>query len=260
MKKSSGRRWFLKSVSAIGAAAIPATARSESHSHQHQVAQGGTAKPRAGQPVAYTLLTPTEVAFVEAAVARLIPADELGPGGKEAGVSYFIDQQLAGAWGTMGRNYKQGPWADGTPQQGYQSALTPQELYRAAIREINGYCSARHGKDFDKLPAALQDEVLRGLEEGKIALETVPAQVFFAQLWDNTREGFFADPIYGGNRDKVGWKLVGFPGVAAAYAQHIENYNAPYNAEPVSIADMHQNLVQLDEHGHPQHTLLTKKD
>src|SRR5438105_1566087 len=82
------------------------------------------------------------------AVARLIPADELGPGAKEAGVALFIDHQLAGAWGTMARNYRQGPWPEGTPQQGYQSPLTPQEVYRAAIREVNQQCTKQYGKAF----------------------------------------------------------------------------------------------------------------
>src|SRR5207247_1872500 len=78
----------------------------------------------------YMYLTQPEVAFVEAAVARLIPADELGPGAKEAGVACFIDRQLVGAWGTMAKMYRQGPWPEGTPQQGYQSPLTPQQVYR----------------------------------------------------------------------------------------------------------------------------------
>src|SRR5206468_547049 len=78
-----------------------------------------------------------QVAFVEAAVARLIPADELGPGAKEAGVACFIDRQLVGAWGTMAKMYRQGPWPEGTPQQGYQSPLTPQQVYRIGIGEVN---------------------------------------------------------------------------------------------------------------------------
>jgi gluconate 2-dehydrogenase gamma chain len=73
-------------------------------------------------------------------------------------------------------------------------------------------------------------------------------------------EGFFADPIYGGNRGKIGWKLVGFPGVAAAYSEFIDKHNVPYKAEPVSIADLQQHVVAVDEHGHPQHVLLAKKD
>jgi gluconate 2-dehydrogenase gamma chain len=93
-----------------------------------------------------------------------------------------------------------------------------------------------------------------------MALESVPAALFFNLLLANTIEGFFADPIYGGNRDKIGWKLVGFPGVAASYGQYIEKHGVPYDAAPVSIADMQQNLAEVDEHGHPKHVLLTKRD
>src|SRR5712691_13246033 len=159
MDQSEGRRRFLKSVGALGAAALPAAA--ESHAHP------GNAKAEK-----YMCLAPAEVAFVEAAVARLIPADELGPGAKEAGVAYFIDQQLFGGWGTMAKMYRQGPHPEGTPQQGYQSPLTPQEVYRAAIREID----ALLGKPFDKLTAGEQDDVLHRLEDGKLALESVPGR------------------------------------------------------------------------------------
>src|SRR6266404_9860762 len=177
MEKTSARRRFLKSVTAIGgAASFPApTLAAEPH------AQHGAR----GSPQAYMFLQQPEVAFVEAAVARLIPADELGPGAKEAGVAHFIDQQLAGAYGTMARNYKQGPWPEGTPQQGYQSRLMPQEVYRAAIMEINAYCTGRYGKAFEALSAAQQDEVLGDLETGKVALESVGAGFFFGLLLAN---------------------------------------------------------------------------
>src|SRR2546427_7989898 len=163
MDKSSARRRFLKSVTAIGGAAsfpVP-TLAAEPH------AQHGARS----SPEAYMFLQQPEVAFVEAAVARLIPADELGPGAKEAGVANFIDRQLFGGWGTMAKMYRQGPWPEGTPQQGYQSPLTPQEIYRAAIRELNGFCMKTHGKPFANLPAAEQDGLPRGLEESKVALE-----------------------------------------------------------------------------------------
>jgi gluconate 2-dehydrogenase gamma chain len=262
MEESSGRRWFLKSVAAVGVA-VPAVALGADpqshHGHGDLVAQAGSVKGQS-QPQAYGWLTQPEQAFIEAAVARLIPADELGPGAKEAGVSYFIDQQLAGAYGTMARNYRQGPWPEGTPQQGYQSPLMPQEVYRAAIVEINAYCTGRYGKVFETLSAAQQDEVLGELEAGKVALESVGASFFFGLLLANTMEGFFADPIYGGNRDKIGWKLVGFPGVAAVYSDFIDKHNMPYKAEPVSIADLQQHMVGVDEHGHPRHVLVAKKD
>jgi gluconate 2-dehydrogenase gamma chain len=262
-KQSSGRRWFLKSVSAIGAA-VPATAALGADPHAHhmhgeQLAQAARAKGQL-QPQAYGWLTAVEASFIEAAGARLIPADELGPGAKEAGVSFFIDGQLAGAYGTMARNYRQGPWPEGTPQQGYQSRLTPQEVYRAAMAEIGTVCAARYKKQFHELDATQQDEILKEIEAGKFPLEAVSPAFFFNLLLANTIEGFFADPIYGGNRDKIGWKLVGFPGVAAAYGEYIERHNVPYTAVPVSIADVQQHVAELDEHGHPKHVLLSSKD
>src|SRR5207237_9470973 len=125
MDESGGRRRFLKSVGALGAATIPAAAGAQQHAH-------GAAK---GEK--YMFLSGAEVAFLDAAVARLIPADELGPGAKEAGVAYFIDQQLFGGWGTMAKMYRQGPHPEGTPQQGYQSPLTPPQVDRLGIRAGN---------------------------------------------------------------------------------------------------------------------------
>ncbi|OLC12586.1 MAG: hypothetical protein AUH29_15930 [Candidatus Rokubacteria bacterium 13_1_40CM_69_27] len=260
MDQPSGRRRFLKSVIAMGAVGLPAPGQADEAHAQHAPpgVPAASAQTSAAPPRAYMFLTPPEVAFVEAAAARLIPADELGPGAKEAGVAYFIDQQLFGAYGTMAKKYRQGPWPEGTPQQGYQSPLTPQEVYRAAIRESNLYCRRQYGKTFDELAPEQQDQVLRGLDEGKIALESVPSRFFFDLLLANTQEGFFADPVYGGNRNKIGWKLVGFPGVPAVYTDHIEKYNVPYLVEPVSIADVQQNLTQGDEHGHPQHVRLSR--
>src|SRR2546428_13548300 len=95
-----------------------------------------------------------------------------------------------------------------------------------------------HGKLFDKLAAREQDELLRGLEEGKVALEAVPARFFFNLLLDNTLEGFFSDPIYGGNRDKLGWKLVGFPGVAAGDTTYVAKHGVPDKAQPGSYVAM----------------------
>src|SRR5258708_8337208 len=244
------RRWFLKSVTAMGAA-VPAAAFAQEKPHRGPRAEAGPGKGKP-QPQAYTRLTRPETGFIEAAVARLIPADELGPGAKEAGVSFFIDQQLAGAYGTMARNYRQGPWAEGTPQQGYQSRLTPQEIYRSAIAGINAVCLSRFRKSFAELANAQQHEVLAQLEAGKIALNAIASSLFFNILLVNTMEGFFADPIYGGNRDKAGWRLVGFPGVAATYTQYIEKHGVPYEAEPVSIADMQQNIPHA-HHPRPPH-------
>src|SRR5215468_6692022 len=262
MEHSSGRRRFIKSVTALSAAAVPpAGIAADEHSpHSTQVAKGQSGAGPATLMEAYSYLTGPEVAFVEAAVSRLIPSDELGPGAKEAGVAYFIDQQLAGAWGAHARNYRQGPWPEGAPTQGYQSPLAPKEVYRAAIPEVDAACVFRFQKPFAQLQVAQQDQVLSELETGKLALASLPGTFFFNLLLANTIEGFFADPVYGGNRDKIAWKLVGFPGVAASYGEYIEKHGVPYNAQPVSIADMQSHAVATDEHGHPKHVLLTRLD
>ena len=205
----------------------------------------------------YNYLTQPEIRFLDAAVARLIPADDLGPGAKEAGVSYYIDQQLDSVWGSHGRNYRGGPWPEGTPQQGFQSRLTPREIYRAAIREVNVHCLKQYQKAFEFLQPQQQDEVLKELESGKVELASLSSKLFFGLLMRNTMEGFFADPIYGGNRDKVGWKLVGFPGVPPSnYNDLIDEHNVPYRVEPVSILDIQQGKVKLDSQGLPRHVRL----
>jgi gluconate 2-dehydrogenase gamma chain len=212
--------------------------------------------PESAVPHAYGYLTGAEVRFLEAAVERLIPTDELGPGGRDAGVACYIDRQLCSVWGTHGRNYRSGPWLDGTPEQGFQSRLTPQEIYRIGIREINDYCRARHEKLFEHLPPATQDQVLQALEKGQVELPSLSSKLFFDLLWRNTEEGYFSDPMYGGNRGKVGWKLLGFPGVSSsAYNAHLDNPE-PYRVEPVSILDIELKQAQVDAQGFAKHVML----
>ena len=259
MSESKGRREFLKSAAALSAV-IPAGAAAQtkapSSSNPHAEHGAHMAPKGAAQSRPYMFLSQAEVAFLDAAVSHLIPKDELGPGAKEAGVTYFIDQQLFGGYGSMAKKYAQGPWPEGTPQQGYQSPLTPSGVYRAGIRDTNKHCQKTYGKTFDALTRAQQDEVLKGLDGGKVELEQVRSQFFFNMVLNNTIEGFFADPVYGGNRDKAGWKLVGFPGVAAVYTTFIEKHGVPYKAQPVSIADITGRLAKVDEHGHPIHVMI----
>ncbi len=184
----------------------------------------------------FSYFTPPEIAFVDAAVDRLIPTDELGPGAKDAGVTFFIDQQLAGPFGRAERWYMQGPFRNGTDEQGYQSKLTPAQLYRHAILAVDEYCQRKLGKRFADLGKASQDQVLHGLENGKVEVSGMPAKEFFKMLWQNTQEGYFADPIYGGNRDFAGWKLIGFPGPRYNYVNEIEQYGKAYTLPTVGLA------------------------
>jgi gluconate 2-dehydrogenase gamma chain len=207
-------------------------------------------------PHAYGCLTQPEVRFLDAAVERLIPTDELGPGAKDADVTYYIDRQLCSVWGTHGRNYRSGPWLEGTPQQGFQSRLTPQEIYHVGILETNQHCVKQYGKNFEFLTAGQQDEVLQALEEGKVDLPSLSGKLFFNLLWRNTEEGFFADPLYGGNRDKIGWKLLGFPGVGSSTYNTLVDSTEVYRAEPVSILDIQTGKAKVDAQGYPKHIMI----
>jgi gluconate 2-dehydrogenase gamma chain len=186
---------------------------------------------------AWRYLNGDEARTVEAAVARLIPADENGPGAKEAGVAAFIDLQLASAWGNGDHFYSRGPFLQGTPQQGYQLAFTPAQMFRMGIANLDQAARRANGAVFADLTPVQQDALLADAEHGKLDFGALPSAVFFGALLDATMEGFFGDPIYGGNRDKVGWKLVGFPGVHASYANDIERHNVAWTRPPASIAD-----------------------
>jgi len=225
------RREMLTTTAAAGSVAVVSWFGVRSAGAQ----KDGVPRPVA-VPSTFVHLMPAEIAFVQAAVERLIPADDLGPGAQEAGVAYFIDQQLAGDFGRGETWYMQGPWKDGTAEQGYQLKLTPAELYRVGIQATDDYCQRTFtGKKFAELAPAEQDKVLHGLETGDITLVGAPAKEFFSMLWQNTGEGFFADPMYGGNRDFAGWKLVGFPGPRYNYVDEIEQYGKPYTLPTVGL-------------------------
>ena len=187
-------------------------------------------------PSGWTWFTDVEAAFITAATARLIPADDLGPGAVEAGVPTFIDRQLAGPYGRGERWYMQGPWSAGLPTQGYQTRLAPAGMYRAAIKAIDAaVVRESRGGSFAKLAPADQDAFLQRLEKGDVALDGADAKGFFAQLLQNTLEGFWSDPIYGGNRDLAGWKLIGFPGARYDNSPYVAQHGEKYPLPPVGI-------------------------
>lgn len=192
-----------------------------------------------GETAEYVFFTAAEAAFIDAAISRLIPGDELGPGAREANVLGFLDLQLAGAYGRAERWYMKGPWPTGTDQQGFQNRLSPAGIYRAAIADIDKHCHDTYGRRFASLSHTQQDDVLKGLEANKVKLQHSPADTFFALLWQNTQEGFLADPVYHGNRHFIGWKLIGFPGPRYNYVAEIEDYGKPYDMPCVSLAGRH---------------------
>jgi gluconate 2-dehydrogenase gamma chain len=237
MAEDVGRRKFLTQVAVAGTAAVvgmPSAA--EAATPAGVPAQQPSATPA---PDGYTFLNAPEAAFVEAFVDVIVPADELTPSGTALGLATFIDRQLAGAWGKGDRLYKQGPWKEGSPGQGYQLPLTPAEFFRGGIDAVNHHCKEVNGKEFDRLTAADKQKVLEDLDKGTIALDHVSGKQFFELAYQATMEGLFADPIYGGNRDKAAWKMIGYPGVIAVHATNITTYrNKLYTVKPVSISDL----------------------
>lgn len=209
----------------------------------------GAGPAAAGRDVLF-FFNDEEAAFVEAAISRLIPADEW-PGAAEAGVLYAIDRQLSAAYGAGAKMYLDGPWApDAPPQQGYQLRFTPAELYRTAIAEIRELVRGERGTEFKDLAPMELDAVLSGLESGEMALPSLPSPVFFETLLANTIEGYFADPAYGGNRDMVAWRMIGFPGAYAQYLEWIDRYGVPYPREPLSFANTRARLAHVNNHDH----------
>jgi gluconate 2-dehydrogenase gamma chain len=185
----------------------------------------------------WAFLTGEEAELVDAIVDRLIPADDLGAGGKDAGCTVFIDRQLAGPYGNNAWLYTEGPHPDHPlPSQGLQTPLTPRKQYRQGLPALAAHVKDNFaGRSFAQLSAAEQDTLLKGLEAGTVKLAGFDGRMLFSLLLTNTMEGYFSDPVYGGNRDMVGWKLVGFPGTRYDYRDVIANPNKPYTLPPVAI-------------------------
>ncbi|RCS22160.1 gluconate 2-dehydrogenase subunit 3 family protein [Phyllobacterium salinisoli] len=240
MKKISGstlsRRQFLAStVVSISFASTP-DALARSFSGQLPWSPFAADPPTPARPGPWLFFTHDEAQTIEAIVDRLIPGDDLSVGGKAAGCAVFIDRQLAGFFGSSERLYMKGPFVQGLPQQGLQSPILPSERYRAGIATLDDYCSKTFsGRTFPALAPKEQDEVLQGLEKGSIDLGDADAKTFFELVLQNTMEGFFADPIYGGNKDMASWKMIGFPGARYDYRDFVNKHNQRYPLPPVSI-------------------------
>jgi gluconate 2-dehydrogenase gamma chain len=244
------RRTFFKAAGATAAAltaGADALAREDkTHDHgQGAAAAPGSAAPATAAQVHYLFFRPEEARFIEAAVARLIPADANGPGAIEAGVPNYLDRQLGGAWGAGERLYRSGPWQPGLPGQGYQLPFTPAELFHNALRAINEDLQKRRSTSFDQLPGNEQDAYLEALQTGQQSLNGVPAHIFFESLLALTIEGFFSDPIYGGNKDMVAWKMIGFPGAYASFYHLVDQHGVLFTRPPMSIGEDNRSMIHI---------------
>ena len=193
--------------------------------------------PQPVKPGPWVFFTPEEGATVEALVDRLIPPDPETPGGKDCGCAVFIDRQLAGAYGSARGLYMSPPFLQATPEQGLQAPSRPAQLYRLMLAALDAFCHATYaGKSYAQLPDAEKDRIITGMENGSLQLQGTSATPFFGILLQDTRYGFLADPVYGGNRDMAAWKMIGFPGARYDYRDWVERHNERYPHPPISIA------------------------
>ncbi|MDR0807227.1 MAG: gluconate 2-dehydrogenase subunit 3 family protein [Enterobacteriaceae bacterium] len=229
-KHSNSRREFLRK--GFGVIPVVAIAGSGLVSNIAQAAPALTStdyKP--------TFFNQAEWAFIQSACDLLIPEDQYGAGAIKACVPEFIDRQMETPYGRGELWYMKGPFhPDVAPEFGYQLKLVPRDIYRLGIAACDKWCQQQHKKSFAELDKAMQTEILKQLESGNIELGDVPAKTFFSYLLKNTKEGYFADPQYGGNRHLVGWKMIGFPGARADFMDWVEHSGQPYLLAPVAIS------------------------
>jgi len=233
--ESIPRRNFLVGAgTAVAAGLAPLAPPQEAQAGE----QPAPASAAPAEPEPLLTLSTTEAAFLSAAADTMIPADELSPSGTDCGVVTYIDRQLAGAYGAGAKTYRNGPFRRGKPEQGYQLALTPRQYFATGIAAANGWARKTYGKEFDRLAPADRAAALSAMEHGTAQFDNFSAHAFFIRLHAMVMEGFFSDPMYGGNRNKVSWEMLGFPGLPATYADKVDaHFNKRYVAPPKSIAD-----------------------
>ncbi|WP_313440057.1 gluconate 2-dehydrogenase subunit 3 family protein [Novosphingobium sp.] len=192
--------------------------------------------PQGGKP--QVLVRDIDRRTVSAAFDRLIPGDELGPSASEAGCVDFLDAQLAGSFGNGAMLYRSGPQAPGGDElmQKPQFIGTPRERYETGLRALEAHAQRTHRTSFADLKPEQQDAILTGMENGTIELAPeVNTKAFFELMLSNVREGYFADPMYGGNKDMAGWKMIGFPGARYDYRLYADRTGEDLGLEPVSL-------------------------
>jgi gluconate 2-dehydrogenase gamma chain len=273
-KEQLSRRGFLKGA-IITAASIPVLGAGCSPTEQttRTAAQSSPALPfnpdvpsAPSTPPAASVLrtfTPHEARTVEALTARILPGTPDDPGAREAGVTTYIDNMLAYQEGFVETSYREPPYAqiegeedtaggddtyetipvaaDQIERYGYQSILSPREVYRLGVMAVDAYARSRYEAAFITLSEEQQDSIIEAMVSGEatVGFDQFSSRSFFAVLRRHTAEGMFSDPAYGGNRDMAGWKLIGYPGAQRAYTEHdIQNEEAAPR-EPQSLAQLH---------------------
>jgi gluconate 2-dehydrogenase gamma chain len=217
-KHDASRREFLVRAAvgagaAAGAAAggglVPGASGQEQMGHMEgSAATPGQQHPSGSEHGAF--FNHTDAATIAAFTERLMPSASGKPGARDADVLNYIDLALAGAYADL------------------------QDFYRRGLAQLDAYCRNAYKDSFVHLSAERQDEVIKALEEDKATGFTFPtAKAFFNTLWVHTMEGMFADPLYGGNKDFAGWRLVGFPGAQAIFMPTDLQNTQAFNRAPI---------------------------
>ena len=251
------------------------------------------APPAAGDPAVRRLrfLSDQEAETLDVLVGRILPGDADDPGAREAGVVFYIDEVLSHRDGFAGPVYLQPPFAvpydgeepsqterpgvvhverDELPRYGYQSPLTPVEIYRQGLAELDEYCRSEYGAPMYELDPEVQDEVVQALVDGEVTSTDVGPAVdnkcngdqckgfadpstanFFGTVRNHVVEGMFSDPLYGGNREMVGWQLIGYPGAQRGYTPaDLLDVETPIPAQ--SLTDLHPFRAGRSDIGDPR--------
>jgi gluconate 2-dehydrogenase gamma chain len=241
---SGGRRFSRRRLLQVGAVGV-AGATAGGLLTDDAAAQGEAAPP----PLRF--LTRWEFDLVTEMAETIWPTDDLGPGARVAGVGYYIDGQLAGGWGMGQRFYMQGPFLQPADSgHGWQIPLVPRDVYRACLPAFDRYVQTRYGAHYVDLDAKTQAQALDDLRTGKVSIPlsgatTFAGTDFYGLFRQNVLEGMLSDPSYGGNRNMVGWKWVGFPGNpmrrGGDYAKWIFNEKPyPYQYKPLGGLKPHK--------------------
>jgi len=192
-----------------------------------------------GKPNDYkaSFFNAAEWKFLGAAVDRLIPHDEHGPGAIELGVLEFLDRHMQTPFAAGDIWYMQGPFIAGKPEFGYQGKLPLRDIIRVGIKNMDAYCASQFGgKVFADLDIKKQEELLKAAEGSKLKFDEISAKLFFTSLMNETRNGYFSDPKHGGNKDMGAWKMIGYPGMRGDYLDWVKVRGKKYPIGPVDLA------------------------
>jgi gluconate 2-dehydrogenase gamma chain len=219
------------------------TAASVYQPKKKTILQGGTRwvapptlLPEPVDPGKLVFFTADEATLVGAIFDRLIPADDLTASATDMGCVTFTDYQLAGPYGQGASRYVAGPFVQGDDYQGNQSPLSPADWYKKGLPAFDAAVRKETRKTFLDLAGDQQDDMLRKLEAGTLSLpDSLDGKTLFQQFLNNVREGFLADPIYGGNRGMTAWKMIGFPGALYDYRDYVNRKGEKLDIAPVSL-------------------------